>query len=79
MKSMWNQFKADWKSETPKVWRVVRNVAATTLVVLPTATGVASVVPEVQGLIDPLFWKAVFAIMFISGLITGYAGKQKTV
>ena len=77
IKRWWSAFVADWRAETPRVWRAVRNVCATTLVVLPTATGLAGAIPETQGLVSPVFWKAVFVVMFVCGLVTGYAGKKK--
>ena len=72
-----NEIKERWNAETPKIAKIVRNIAATITVVLPSAWGIVMSMPKMLDVVSDSTTKIILYITLISAIITGVAGIQK--
>lgn len=75
MKKYIKKFASNWKRDTPKRWKKIRNFAFAVTLVVPTAWTVTSMMPNID---FPQWIKYIVAVtVFLSISITLYSG-QKT-
>lgn len=69
------EFIADWKEDTPKRWKVIRDVSGATTTAILILSGVGSQFPA----LEVPYWFSHYGwyIAGVCALITGYSGKQK--
>lgn len=74
MKKLIRRFKKAWKTETPRIWKAVRDAAAFVTIAVPSLAGISATVPNID--VPGWFTKIAWYIMGLAGLITLYAGTR---
>lgn len=77
LKFFFVNFKNDWNAETPKIAKLIRNLAFNLMWIIPSGTGAMALVPQTARYVAPLFWKIIGITLFVCGIVAGYAGRQK--
>lgn len=75
LKKWIQEFIHDWKEETPKIWKVIRDIAGVMTTVIIILSGVGSQFPS----LEVPYWFPRYGWYIAGGcaLIIGYSGKQK--
>ena len=77
IKAWIQEFISDWKEETPKIWKWMRNIAAGATTALVILSGIGSQFPTLE--VPYWFSQYGWYVAAACALITGYSGKQKVI
>ena len=75
LKVLYRKFRADWRAETPKIYKAIRNAAGAVTGIIVILSGVAGVFPNLN--VPTWFTSYGWYVAGLCALITAYSGKQK--